>query len=89
MELQTLGDKKLRELTFAHVVKSIKRMNQKHKDEAKNRALQNILFVMLQVCQCFYVVRLFIELCFVFFWFKLVFKDFVLCVFVFFLDVKF
>lgn len=48
MELQTLGDKKLRELTFAHVVKSIKRMNQKHKDEAKNRALQNILFVMLQ-----------------------------------------
>lgn len=48
MELQTLGDKKLRELTFSHVVKSIKRMNQKHKDEAKNRALQNILFVMLQ-----------------------------------------
>lgn len=70
MELQTLGDKKLRELTFAHVVKSIKRMNQKHKDEAKNRALQNILFVMLQVCQCFYVV-----------WFKLVCNYIYFCFF--------
>ncbi|GAU46159.1 hypothetical protein TSUD_301190 [Trifolium subterraneum] len=48
MELQTLGDKALRELAFKHIVKSIKRMNLKHKDEAKNRALQNILFVMLQ-----------------------------------------
>ncbi|CAJ2667940.1 unnamed protein product [Trifolium pratense] len=48
MELQTLGDKPLRELAFKHIVKSIKRMNLKHKDEAKNRALQNILFVMLQ-----------------------------------------
>ncbi|CAL5188012.1 unnamed protein product [Lathyrus oleraceus] len=48
MELQTLGDKPLRELAFNHVVKSIKRMNLKRKDEAKNRALQNILFAMLQ-----------------------------------------
>uniref|UniRef100_A0A5B7BA91 Protein SDA1 n=1 Tax=Davidia involucrata TaxID=16924 RepID=A0A5B7BA91_DAVIN len=48
MELQTLGDKALRKLAFSHVVHSIKRMNQKHKNEAKNRALQNILFAMLQ-----------------------------------------
>jgi protein SDA1 len=49
MELQTLGDKALREMAFKHIVQSIKRMNLKHKDEAKNRALQNIVFVMLQV----------------------------------------
>lgn len=48
MELQTLGDRVLRKLAFDHVVHSIKRMNQKHKNEAKNRALQNILFSMLQ-----------------------------------------
>lgn len=49
MELQTLGDRVLRKLAFSHVVHSIKRMNQKHRNDAKNRALQNILFVMLQV----------------------------------------
>ncbi|XP_061350281.1 uncharacterized protein LOC133295455 isoform X2 [Gastrolobium bilobum] len=48
MELQTLGDKKLRKLAFNHVVTSIKDMNEKHKDEAKNRSLQNVLFTMLQ-----------------------------------------
>lgn len=48
MELQTLGDKVLKKLAFDHVVHSIKRMNQKHKNEAKNRALQNILFSTLQ-----------------------------------------
>lgn len=48
MELQTLGDRALRKLAFSHVVHSIKRMNQKHKNEAQNRALQNILFPMLQ-----------------------------------------
>ena len=50
MELQTLGDRTLRNLAFTHVVHSIRKMNKKHKNEAKNRALQNILFVMLQVC---------------------------------------
>lgn len=49
VELQTLGDRTLRKLTFSHVIHSIKRMNQKHKNEAKNRALQKILFVLLQV----------------------------------------
>ncbi|OIW14641.1 hypothetical protein TanjilG_32983 [Lupinus angustifolius] len=44
MELQTLGDKVLKKLAFDHVVHSIKRMNQKHKNEAKNRALQNVMF---------------------------------------------
>ncbi|KAI4347700.1 hypothetical protein L6164_008486 [Bauhinia variegata] len=48
MELQNLGDRTLRKLAFDHVIHSIKRMNQKHKNEAKNRALQNILFAMLQ-----------------------------------------
>lgn len=50
MELQTYGDKPLRKLAFSHVVHSIKRMNQKHKNEAKNRALQNVVFEMLRVC---------------------------------------
>ncbi|KAM1303703.1 hypothetical protein ACFX2F_021480 [Malus domestica] len=48
MELQTYGDKPLRKLAFSHVVHSIKRMNQKHKNEAKNRALQNVVFEMLR-----------------------------------------
>ncbi|XP_052199464.1 uncharacterized protein LOC127806299 isoform X2 [Diospyros lotus] len=48
MELQTFGDRALRKLAFSHVVHSIRRMNKKHKNEAKNRALQNILFSMLQ-----------------------------------------
>ncbi|CAK9327083.1 unnamed protein product [Citrullus colocynthis] len=48
MELQILGDRTLRKLAFSHVIHSIKRMNQKHKNEAKNRALQKILFAMLQ-----------------------------------------
>ncbi|KAJ4835957.1 hypothetical protein Tsubulata_026185 [Turnera subulata] len=48
MELQTLGDRTLRKLAFTHVVHSIRRMNKKHKNEVKNRALQNILFSLLQ-----------------------------------------
>ncbi|KAL8142020.1 hypothetical protein V2J09_015052 [Rumex salicifolius] len=48
MELQTLGDKNLRKLAFSHVIHSIRRMNQKHKDEAKNRPLQRIVFQMRQ-----------------------------------------
>lgn len=52
MELQTLGDRPLQKLAFSHVIHTIRRMNQKHKNEAKNRSLQNILFPMLQVCKC-------------------------------------
>ncbi|XVF85099.1 hypothetical protein PTKIN_Ptkin17bG0091300 [Pterospermum kingtungense] len=48
MELQTLGDRNMRKLAFSHVVHSIKRMNKNHKNEAKNRALQNILFALVQ-----------------------------------------
>ncbi|CAI9093320.1 OLC1v1028793C1 [Oldenlandia corymbosa var. corymbosa] len=48
MELQTFGDKTLRTLAFSHVVHSIRKMNQKHKNDKKNRALQSILFSMLQ-----------------------------------------
>ncbi|KAK1359249.1 hypothetical protein POM88_043723 [Heracleum sosnowskyi] len=48
MELQTLGDRNLQKLAFSHVIHTIRRMNQKHKNEARNRSLQNILFPMLQ-----------------------------------------
>ncbi|CAD5191182.1 unnamed protein product [Musa acuminata subsp. malaccensis] len=48
MDIQILGDRTLRKLAFSHVVDNIQRMNQKHKNEAKNRKLQNILFLMLQ-----------------------------------------
>ncbi|MCL7046810.1 hypothetical protein MKW94_012520 [Papaver nudicaule] len=48
MELQILGDRVLRKDAFSHVIHSIKRMNQKHKNETQNRPLQNILFSMLQ-----------------------------------------
>ncbi|KAJ8755048.1 hypothetical protein K2173_016541 [Erythroxylum novogranatense] len=48
MELQTLGDRNMRKLSFSHVVHSIRRMNKKHKNEVKNRRLQNILFGRLQ-----------------------------------------
>ncbi|KAI3516159.1 hypothetical protein L1887_15070 [Cichorium endivia] len=48
MELQVLTDKPLKELAFSHVIHSIRRMNQKHKNETENRALQSILFSMLQ-----------------------------------------
>ncbi|GFQ02718.1 protein sda1 homolog [Phtheirospermum japonicum] len=48
MELQTVGDKPLKTLAFSHVIHSIRRMNQRHKNDPKNRALQNILFGMLQ-----------------------------------------
>lgn len=49
MELQTLGDRALRKLAFSHVVHGIRKMNQKHKNEATNRSLQNVLFSLLQV----------------------------------------
>ncbi|XP_076895970.1 uncharacterized protein LOC143548771 isoform X2 [Bidens hawaiensis] len=48
MELQVLSDKPLKLLAFSHVIHSIRRMNQKHKNETENRALQSILFSMLQ-----------------------------------------
>ncbi|PIA26302.1 hypothetical protein AQUCO_09500042v1 [Aquilegia coerulea] len=48
VELQTLGDKALKKLVFSHLIERIRGLNQKHKNEAKNRALQNVLFSMLQ-----------------------------------------
>ncbi|CAM0902564.1 unnamed protein product [Alopecurus aequalis] len=48
MELQVIGDRVVKKLAFSHIVHSIRRMNQKHKDEAKNRKLQNILFTLVQ-----------------------------------------
>ncbi|KAL2465542.1 ARM repeat superfamily protein [Abeliophyllum distichum] len=49
MDLQTFGDRVLRNLAFSRVITGIRRMNQNHKNDPKNRALQNILFGMLQV----------------------------------------
>ncbi|XP_057457926.1 uncharacterized protein LOC130748697 [Lotus japonicus] len=63
MELQTLGDKTLKKLAFDHVIHSIKRMNQKHKNDAKNRSLQNILFVMLQKEEEQHAMRALVTLC--------------------------
>ncbi|KAK9113570.1 hypothetical protein Syun_020367 [Stephania yunnanensis] len=48
MELQTLGDRVLKKIAFSHVVHSIRRMNQKHKNDPRNKALQKILFSMLK-----------------------------------------
>ncbi|KAL8477261.1 hypothetical protein ACS0TY_029522 [Phlomoides rotata] len=48
MELQTVGDRALKQLSFSHVTHTIRRMNQKHKNDPKNKALQYILFGMLQ-----------------------------------------
>lgn len=46
--LQTLEDKELKKLAFSHIVQYIRRMNLKHKNDVKNRALQSILFKLLQ-----------------------------------------
>ncbi|KAL9679463.1 hypothetical protein QQ045_017325 [Rhodiola kirilowii] len=48
MELQTVGDRNVRKLAFNHVIQSIRKMNLKHKNEAQNRPLQNVLYAMLQ-----------------------------------------
>ncbi|KAH7279730.1 hypothetical protein KP509_37G033500 [Ceratopteris richardii] len=48
MELQTLGDRALRKLASLHIVQDIRRMNVKHRNESKNRQLQNVLFKLLQ-----------------------------------------
>ncbi|XP_075520732.1 uncharacterized protein LOC142554013 isoform X1 [Primulina tabacum] len=48
VELQTLGDRALKKLAFSHVIRSIWGMNRKHKNDPKNRALQNVLYRMLQ-----------------------------------------
>ncbi|KAL6555181.1 hypothetical protein OROGR_006439 [Orobanche gracilis] len=48
MELQTLGDRVIQQMAFSHVIQSITHMNQDHKNNQKNEAVQNILFEMLQ-----------------------------------------
>jgi protein SDA1 len=50
MELQVIGDRAVKKLAFSHIVHSIRRMNQKHKNDTSNRKLQSILFKILQVC---------------------------------------
>ncbi|KAH9314952.1 hypothetical protein KI387_023579 [Taxus chinensis] len=46
--LQTLEDRELKKLAFSHIVQYIRRMNLKHKNDVNNRALQSILFKLLQ-----------------------------------------
>ncbi|KAJ1272923.1 hypothetical protein BS78_06G240200 [Paspalum vaginatum] len=48
MELQVIGDRSVKKLAFSHIVHSIRRMNQKHKNDARNRKLQSIIFKFLQ-----------------------------------------
>lgn len=48
MELQVIGDRAVKKLAFSHIVHSIRRMNQKHKNDSRNRKLQNIVFKFLQ-----------------------------------------
>ncbi|KAL5214699.1 hypothetical protein ABZP36_003851 [Zizania latifolia] len=48
MELQVIGDRAVKKLAFSHIVHSIRRMNQTHKNETRNRKMQNILFTLLQ-----------------------------------------
>lgn len=55
MELQVIGDRAVKKLAFSHIVHSIRRMNQKHKNDSQNRKLQNILYKFLQVCNIFHV----------------------------------
>lgn len=45
MELQSLGDRNLRKLAFSHVVHSIRKMNQKHKNDAQNRSKYHVFDV--------------------------------------------
>ncbi|MFS7977865.1 putative SDA1 domain-containing protein [Helianthus anomalus] len=63
MELQVSSDKPLKVLAFLHVIHSIRRMNQKHKTETKNRALQSILFSMLQEEDKKKAMRLLVTIC--------------------------
>ncbi|KAF8750434.1 hypothetical protein HU200_012375 [Digitaria exilis] len=48
MELQVIGDRAVKKLAFSHIIHSIRRMNQKHKNDTRNRKLQNIIFKFLQ-----------------------------------------
>ncbi|XP_051122772.1 uncharacterized protein LOC127245780 [Andrographis paniculata] len=48
MDFQTMGDRELKKLAFSHVIHSIRRMNQKHKNDPQNKGLQNIMFGLLQ-----------------------------------------
>ncbi|KAL6843994.1 hypothetical protein ACP4OV_025667 [Aristida adscensionis] len=63
MELQVIGDRAVKKLAFSHIVHSIRRMNQKHKNESRNRKMQNILFKFLQADEESRAKRAFTILC--------------------------
>ncbi|XP_062226850.1 uncharacterized protein LOC133925049 [Phragmites australis] len=63
VELQVIGDRAVKKLAFSHIVHSIRRMNQKSKNESRNRKLQNILFKFLQAEEELRAKRAFTILC--------------------------
>uniref|UniRef100_A0A803LJG5 Protein SDA1 n=2 Tax=Chenopodium quinoa TaxID=63459 RepID=A0A803LJG5_CHEQI len=63
MELQTFDDRNLRKLAYSHVIRFIQRMNKKHKDESKNKPLQNVLFKMLKREEEAFAKRALVTLC--------------------------
>ncbi|CAA2954767.1 SDA1 homolog isoform X1 [Olea europaea subsp. europaea] len=69
-----LFEQVLRQLAFLHVIHGIMWINQKHKNDPKNRALQNILFGMLQRKDEAIAKRALITLC-DFHWRKVWFDD--------------
>ncbi|EFJ18121.1 hypothetical protein SELMODRAFT_113277 [Selaginella moellendorffii] len=48
IKLQSSGDKNLKKFVSSHLLQNISRMNRKHRNEAKNRSLQNIIFPVIQ-----------------------------------------
>ncbi|KAL6506955.1 hypothetical protein OROHE_022392 [Orobanche hederae] len=63
MELQTLGDRVIQQMAFSQVIQSITLMNQEHRNNPKNEAVQNILFEMLQQEDEAKTMRVLITLC--------------------------
>ncbi|KAL6529748.1 hypothetical protein OROGR_015371 [Orobanche gracilis] len=63
MELQTLGDRVIQKMAFSHVIQSITLMNQEHRNNPKNEAVQNSLFEMLQKEDEAKAMRVLITLC--------------------------
>ncbi|KNA23538.1 hypothetical protein SOVF_024060 [Spinacia oleracea] len=63
MELQTFDDRNLRKLAYSHVIRYIQRMNKQHKDESKNKPLQNVLFKMLKREEESFAKRSLVTLC--------------------------
>ncbi|KAG8388333.1 hypothetical protein BUALT_Bualt02G0114800 [Buddleja alternifolia] len=63
MDLQRVGDRALRKLAFSHVIHSIRHVNQKHKNDPKNKGTSEyfvrnatgILIYEVKTCSCFFM----------------------------------